>query len=182
LPKAVNPGFNPSGPGCGYGQAGPVFFLTGSFTADPVHITCVVPEGTAIFLPLGDQGCTTVEPPPTFGRDAAELAACAAANDKVPIAQVTLTINGQAIPDLAAYHTVTPAFPLTLAQNNPFGLPAGVALMVDDGYSILIAPPPPGDYDVVIKGPGLVWTYRLLVEAPHVIAPQGSPAAATPAA
>jgi hypothetical protein len=120
-------------------------------------------------------GCTTVEPPPTFGRDEAELKACAAANMHIPIADVTVTINGQAVPNLPSYRTVTPAFPLTLGEDNPFGLPAGVALMVDDGYSILVAPPAPGDYELVIAGPGLVWTYRLRVEAPQVIEPAGTP-------
>jgi hypothetical protein len=182
LPAEVNPGFNPSGPGCGYGQSGPVFFLTGSFTPDPIDMTCVVAEGVAIFVPLGDAACTTVEAPPFFGRDEADLAACAAANNQVPIADVTVTINGQGIPNLEAYHTVTPAFPLTFPNNNPFGLPAGVALMVDDGYSILIAPPAPGTYDLVISGPGLVWMYRLIVQAPQVIEPAGSPEAATPVA
>lgn len=37
---------------CDRGQAGSVFFLTGSFGNDPVDMTCEVPRGKALFFPL----------------------------------------------------------------------------------------------------------------------------------
>lgn len=65
---------------CGSGQSGPMFFLP-AFVEHPgmIYVNCVVPEGTAIYLYLANVECSTGEPPPFFGRDEAELRACAAA-------------------------------------------------------------------------------------------------------
>jgi hypothetical protein len=75
LPIASDPGADPTGERCGYGQAGPVFFLVQAGDA-PAARTCTIPAGTALLLPLLDASCTTVEPPPFFGRDETELRAC----------------------------------------------------------------------------------------------------------
>ncbi len=191
FPPDINPGLDVAGPGCGYGQSGPVFFLPGNFTHNPTNMTCVVPEGVAILVPLGGAECSTIEPPPFFGRDEAELAACAtAANDvnPIPIAAITVTINDQNIPNLESYHSVSPAFPLTFLENNPFGAAPGVALSVSDAYGFLIAPPAPGEYDLVISsdvdqnGKPFVGTFHLVVEAPQVIEPQATPGASPEAA
>jgi hypothetical protein len=192
FPPEINPSVNVSGPGCGYGQSGPVFFLPGNFTPDPTDMTCVVPQGMAIFVPLGGSECSTVEAPPYFGRDEQELTACATATNETPIADITVSINGQDIPNLASYRSVSPVFTLTFADDNLFGVPAGVALSVADSYAFLIAPPAPGTYELVIAsdvdqdGEPFVGTYHLTVEAPQVIAPvaspEASPVAATPAA
>lgn len=191
FPPKINPEIDVAGPGCGYGQSGPVFFLPGNFTPNPTNMTCVVPEGVAILVTLGGSECSTVEPPPFFGRDEAELAACATATNDVnpiPIAAITVTINGQEVPNLESYRSVSPAFPLTFSEENVFGVPAGVALSVSDGYGFLIAPPAPGAYDLVISsdvdqdGEPFVSTYHLIVEAPQVIEPQATPGASPEAA
>ena len=72
---AIDPGADPTGERCGYGQAGPVFFLVQS-GEEAAERTCTIPAGTALLLPLLDASCSTVEPPPFFGRDEAELRAC----------------------------------------------------------------------------------------------------------
>jgi len=189
FPPEISPGVNVSGPGCGYGQSGPVFFLPGSFSPDPLTMTCVVPEGVAILVPLGGAECSTVEPPPFFGRDEAELAACATAhNQQTPIANITLTINEQEVPNLESYRSVSPVFPLTVSEENVFGAPAGIALSVSDTYGLLMAPPAPGAYDLVITTdidpdkPAFVSTYRLIVEASQVIEPEATPGASPEAA
>lgn len=125
FPPEINPNITITESSCAYGQSGPMFFLPANFSPGAGTVSCVVPEGTAIFLPLHGWECSTVEPPPFFGRDEAELAACAEAfTDDVSDPQVT--INGEAVPDLEAYQLTSPLFPLTFAEDNIYGVPPGV--------------------------------------------------------
>jgi len=185
FPEEVNPNFDTTGgQRCGYGQLGPVFFVPANFTGEPAEpgFTCVVAEGTAIYVPLIGTECSTVEPPPFFGRDEDEMRACAtAAVDGVT--EFSATINGQDVGDLEAYRTSSPLFTLTLPENNIFGVEPGVAQAVSEGYSFIIAPPPPGEYELTgstqLAGEPdpFVSTITLVVQAPQVIDP---PASATP--
>ena len=53
MPEDVNPNFDTTGERCGYGQSGPVFLLPGAWGFDQPEkreITCVVPEGVAIYV------------------------------------------------------------------------------------------------------------------------------------
>jgi len=151
-------------------------------------VTCIVPEGVAIFLNLGGADCSTVEPPPFFGRDEDELRTCAAtATNAYPIATQTLIINGQEVPDLTSYRSSSPLTSIVFPEDNIFGVSAGTAHFVNDAYGFLIAPPAPGTYEVVLTaGTDVLVTYQVSVQAPQIIepeaAPGGSPEAATPAA
>ncbi|MDQ3701780.1 MAG: hypothetical protein M3442_12795 [Chloroflexota bacterium] len=180
FPADVNPNLDPTGDGCGYGQSGPVFFLPANFGPPGPTVTCVVPEGVAIFLNLGGADCSTVEPPPFFGRDEDELRACAAtATDAYPIATQALSINGQEVPGLASYRSSSPLTPIVFPADNIFAVVAGTALFVNDAYGLLIAPPAPGTYEIVLTaGTDLLVTYQVSVQAPQIIEPE----AATPAA
>jgi hypothetical protein len=131
---------------------------------------------------VGGASCSTVEPPPYFGRDEAELQACAAAQAyTVPH---TIAINGQQLPDLQAYRTTSPLFTLSLSADNLFGVPPGVALAVMEGNSIIIAPPAPGEYEITLTadfdGEVLPGTTRVIVTAPQVIEPANGTPEATP--
>ncbi len=188
MPEEINPAFDPTeGERCGYGQFGPVFIVPGAYTPEPITRTCIVAEGTALFLALGGSECSTVEPPPFFGRNEAELRACAEAfTDTLTTPQVT--INGEAVPNIEAYRTQSPLFTMTFPEDNFFGVPPGVALSVSDTYSIIIAPPPPGEYEITASAAfeeegELVefgGTIRIVVQEPQVIEPDATPAAATP--
>ena len=189
FPEAINPNFDSTGERCGYGQFGPVFIVPAAFTPEPFDRTCVVAEGTALFIALGGSECSTVEPPPFFGRNEAELRACAAAfTDTLTVVEVS--INGQEVPNIEAYRTGSPLFTMTFPEDNFFGVPAGVALSVADSYSIIIAPPPPGEYEITVstafeeEGELIEFggTTRVIVEAPQVIEPEATPAGGTPVA
>lgn len=180
FPAELQPALDETGERCGLGQAGPVFFLVGG--AASVERTCVVPLGTAVFVPAGGADCSTVEPPPFFGRDEAELRACAAdATDSIDVSQIEVTIDGEPVDDLAAYRASTPLFSLVLPESNLFGAPAGVAGAVADGYQVMLDSLPEGEHVVTISDPNITVTYRLIVAPPQVVAPAATPAA-TPVA
>jgi len=186
FPSEVNPGGDPNGSMCGYGQSGPVFFLP-SFAPEEA-LTCVVPTGTAIFVPIVNGACSTVEAPPFFGRTEEELRACAIA-DIDSVYDVAGTVDGIAVQPMEDYRISTPLFTFNFGENNVWGLPPGPANAVGNGYQFIIAPLPAGEHEIVVTGtygePEIqkdLATYRVIVEAPHVIEPEGSPEAATPVA
>lgn len=192
LPQESNPNFDPTGTTCGYGQSGPVFFLPASYTEEPpTDLTCVVPAGTALLVSVGGSECSTVEPPPFFGRDEAELAACAEAFTDTIVA-MEASIDGEPVTDLERYRAQSPLSTFWFPEDNFFGVPGGVASFVADGYSFIIAPPPPGEYAITVStqfegDEGLLAvTMTVVVEEPQIIepaaTPEGTPEGATPAA
>ncbi len=75
--------------------------------------------------------------------------------------------------------------PIVFAEGNIFGVPAGIALLVNDAYGFLLAPPAPGTYEIEVAfGPDVVVTYQVSVEAAQIIepeaTPEGTPEGATP--
>ena len=198
FPAPINPMLDETGERCGYGQSGPVFFLAGG---PPTHAEdggtppaetgvreCTVPAGAALLLPLFGAECSTVEPPPFFGRDEAELrAACKALMD--PPATLMASVDGVPIPDLERYRVQTPLFRFSLPADNLLGVPPATAEAVADGYWLLLAPLPPGTHELRFGGSlpdvgvGAEATYRLTVAEPTVAVPaEGTPGAATPTA
>ena len=74
--------------------------------------------------------------------------------------------------DLDAYRVGTPLFTITLPERNIYGLEPQVAQAVEEGYSFIIAPPPPGEYMVTVSvGHSYAFTCTFIVETPQVIEP-----------
>lgn len=174
MPEDVNPNFDPTGERCGYGQSGPVFFLPANFGGEAATITCVVAEGTAIYASAAAAECSTVEPPPFFGRTEDELRACANATlDQATDYQAT--VNGQEVADLETYRTPSPLFTFTFPEDNIFGVEPGPAQSVSVAYSFLIAPPPPGEYEIAVstmyvgEPEPYATVVKLIVRPPQVI-------------
>ena len=100
---------------------------------------------------------------------------------------VTASIDGEAVADVEQYRTTSPMFTLSFPEDNLFGVPAGSASAVADGYALMLAPLPEGDHEIVAStdfgdgsGP-FQTTFVLRVQAPTVIEPIATPAAdATP--
>lgn len=182
LPEAINPGFQPDGAGCAYGQSGPVFFLPSSFVPDPsIRFECTVPAGTAILMPVGGIGCSTVEPPPFFGRDEADLQTCAEGHSAA-ILGVAASINGEPVANLDQYKVASPAFTVNFPEGNFYGVDPGLAMMAAVDYAFLFTAPP-GEYEIVasmtvdgIPDPFMA-TIFVIVEEPQIIEPEASPAA-----
>ena len=122
FPASVNPATDPTGERCGYGQSGPVFFLAPVFGASPQATrACTVPAGVALLLPLFGTECSTDEPPPFFGRDEAELRACAAAEIEAfaPEATMGVSLNGATVPARGRYRVQTPPTVVALPPDDP---------------------------------------------------------------
>ena len=66
-----------------------------------------------------------------------------------PYTDVHASINGQEVADFGSYRLSSPLFTLTFPENNVFEAEPGVAQSVSDSYSFIIAPPPPGEYEIV---------------------------------
>jgi hypothetical protein len=186
LPQDVNPYFDATGEICGYGQSGSVFFLSGA--EGSVERICVVPQGVHVFVPLIGSECSTVEPPPFFGRDEAELRRCASeavdhTESAVDMSTMALTVDGERIADLASYRAATPLFRLWLPQENLLGLEQTVAESVADGYQVMLSPLSLGEHEVVITVPGpqgeepVALTYTLTVVSGSNAEAMGTPSA-----
>ena len=133
MPEEISPYTDTTGERCGYQQSGPVFLLPGSWVGS-VERTCVVAEGTAIFVYAGGGTCSTVEPPPYFGRTEDELRECVTAVNE-EIAESSVSINGQEVPDLDAYWTTSPLFTITAPEDNLFGIEPGVGQTVSEAMN-----------------------------------------------
>jgi hypothetical protein len=78
---------------------------------------------------------------------------------------------------VVSYRTDSPIFILTFPIENLYGVEPGVANAVSDSYIIVIAPPPPGEYEItattgfVDPRGTFVGRVRIIVEAPTVINP-----------
>jgi hypothetical protein len=171
---SLPPDFDASGGRCGYGQVEPVFFLPGSRQAE---ITCVVAEGPAIFVKVAGVECSTVEPEPYFGRTEEELRACAIAALDADLLDYQARVNGRDVAELDTYQSVSPLFTITFPEGNRFQLPPAVGHSVAAAYSFIIAPPPPGEHEIVLSTTYIgdpepyIYTVNLIVEAPQVIEP-----------
>lgn len=94
--------------------------------------------------------CSTVEPPPFFGGNEAELRECARAVD-VPGSALALTVDGAPVP---LPLVETPLLTIDLPEDNILGVPPQQALSVAAGFVALLHPLPPGTHELVITGTG----------------------------
>ena len=176
LPEDVNPIFDTTGARCGYGQSGPVFFLQFGLGPEAAGFTCVVAEGTAIYVSELGVLCSTVEGfegGRFFGRSEDELRACTARElDESTDGYQQYRVDGQEVADLDSYRIASPLFTLTLPENNVLGVEPGVAQAVSESYSFIIAPPPPGEYEITFSTLTTghpEGTVNVIVEAPRVL-------------
>jgi hypothetical protein len=143
FPVGENPAQDPTGERCGHGQTDPVFFVPR--TMPP----CTVPGGVAIFLPIAGTECSTAEEPPFHGEDEEELMACAAA-DAERYTNISVTVDGEALPDIDRYRATSPVFTLQLPKDNILVVPEGTGRAVADGYAVVLAPLAPGEHEVIV--------------------------------
>ncbi len=145
IPAPVNPLFAEGAVDCSFAQSGHVWFLVGVFNESGTAVrSCTIPTGTALFFPIINVECSTLEPPPFFGSDEQELRACA---HTFSFANLQATIDGRPLGELATYEIDSPLFTFTLPDDNLLGVPGGATgLSVANGVYLLLAPLPPGEH------------------------------------
>ena len=119
---------------------------------------CDLPRGSALFLPVLNVECSSVEAPPFFGGNPGKQRQCTREfmDDAEDIAA---SIDGVAVPNIPAHRVRSPQFsfgPLPLL--NWLGVPdrpSGTA--VSDGVYLMIKPLSAGTHEVVLHGefPGI---------------------------
>ena len=96
--------------------------------------------------------------------------------------ELRASVNGQDVADLDAYRTTSPLFTLTFPEDNVDDVEPGVAHAVSASYSFIIAPPPPGRYEIAWSardpseiGPRPTSRATVIVEAPQVVTSADTP-------
>ncbi len=134
---------------CAKGQSGPVWFLAGG----PTECACSVPVGKALFFPLINAECSSLEEPPFHGDTAAAQRECAKYwADRVVVGSLFCEIDGQPVPDLANYRFVSPQITFTAPTPWVFGAVGGTGTSVGDGYYLLLAPLSAGEHTIHFGG------------------------------
>lgn len=123
------------------------------FTLDPAAApTCTVDVDTEIFVAALSVECSTVEEPPFYGGNEAELRQCVRDLDVLQ-GDLTVTVNGKPVP---LTPLESPLLRLDLPEDNLLGVPAQQALSVAAGLVALLQPLPPGTHEIVTTGTGTI--------------------------
>ncbi len=162
LPVNRHPLFDTAG--VSEGQSGEVWFLGGTFTSTSSNGVVVgtavrnatIPAGKALFFPVMDNECSTVE---GNGTTDSELRGCAQffqdhAHDLVCV------VDGVAVPDVNSYRVQSPLFTFgPLPSNNVLqyngyadATNGAVSPSVSDGAFLLLAPLSPGSHTIHFTG------------------------------
>ncbi|MBI1761070.1 MAG: hypothetical protein HYR56_06495 [Acidobacteria bacterium] len=141
---------------CSAGQSGPVWFLGGTFAATggtgpnvvigTANRSCTIPAGKALFFPLLDAECATLE---GNGATETELRACAKSLvDRVT--ELQASVDGVSLYNLQNYRVQSPLFSygplppnnLLLAGGLADAVPGATSPAISDGYFLMLAPLP----------------------------------------
>jgi hypothetical protein len=145
--------FNPEGDGDPCVDLGGVVAPFAPVLGSPT-LTCTVKPGTKIFVAAWTSECSTLEAPPFFGSNEAELRACARAVD-AGITRTKITVDGKRVP---VREVESGLLRLDLPADNIFGAPAGTGpLSVAHGWVALLHPLRPGTHTITLHIEG---TYR----------------------
>jgi hypothetical protein len=147
-----HPLFDETGSLCGVGQSGKVWFLGGVVNVSGTATRdCGVPAGRALFFPIANTECSTLE---GNGTTEAELRACAKASID-GVTDLEADIDGRGVQGLAGYRVTSPLFSFTLPADNFlefFGVPGAdpgtYYPSADDGIYLMVAPLSAGSHTV----------------------------------
>jgi hypothetical protein len=164
---------------CDAGQSGKVWFVAGG----PTDCSCTVPEGKAVFFPLVNAECSSLEDPPFHGNTAAEQRECAKYwADHIVVASLFCEIDDVPARNLPSYRVVSPQISFTAPTPWAYGNVGGPGTSVGDGYYVLLHPLSKGvhtihfggvsHFDAGELGPdpvdfGVDTTYHLIVTPEH---------------
>ncbi|MGF6968721.1 hypothetical protein OKW43_005749 [Paraburkholderia sp. WC7.3g] len=155
IPANKNPQNDTSGQFCATNQSGPVWYLVGSGSGQPVMRTCTVSSTSSIFFPLINVECSTRDDPPFHCTDEASCRACAKSfADEIGTNSLNASIDGAVVNGLQTFRFQSPSFfPFTLPPNNILKAPGGgTGYSISDGYWLMLKPLPPGTHTVQFGG------------------------------
>ncbi len=142
FPQSAKPSADPTGVRCGAGQSGPVWFLTGSESNDPISRFCEVPANVYLFL-----SAVNVLAQPTKGKSVR----CEELTESLrkygsDVSGLYLKADGVELKNLSLYRAGTECFELDDVSRGLKGMAAG------DGYWVFLEPLPPGNHDIEFGG------------------------------
>ena len=112
--------------------------------------TCTGKPGTKVFVAAWSAECSTLEDPPFFGSNEAELRACARAVN-AGVTTIDVVLDGTRVP---VTEVTSGLLRLDLPADNIFGVPAGTGLppylSVADGWVALLPPLTPGTHTITL--------------------------------
>ncbi len=171
-PLENQPGLDPTGANCNFGQQGSVFFLVSTPGGNATRNECVVPAGKFLFFAiLGNSESKTITDhfPETSMRAALQGFNKSARNLQANIdgEDISISLNPKSTP----LRTLSPAgfFTIIAPENNIFGgVPGQTYYTVSDGFYLMVAPLPPGAHTITFGGATRNFssyvTYNLMVE------------------
>ncbi|HJU35460.1 MAG TPA: hypothetical protein VJ695_10090 [Nitrososphaera sp.] len=148
VPLFESPAADTTGQYCAKNQAGPVWFLAGTFQG-LAERACDIPADRAILLPVFNVECSFAEFPNL--KTDSELSQCAKESiDKVTLVQAS--VDGVEIQNIKNNRTQSPAFNVTFPEQNIFGVQAGPTRAVSDGFWVFLQPLSTGMHEIKFKG------------------------------
>ena len=133
-----------SGASCAARQQGDVWFLASSDGTAPVTRACTVPAGKTLFVPI----VNTMERSGNREPDCDSMARIAADNIAHRVSRLSMSVDGQAVDNLASHRIATrECFALGLRQTPRSAAKAAVA----DGYYVMLQPLPAGPHTIAVE-------------------------------
>jgi hypothetical protein len=173
-PADVNPVLDTDGKFCNQGQAGPVWFLAGTFCGDAER-NCTVPTGKMLFFPI--YSCPYIGFPTDLNdtpkKALKEAAKCV--TEWLQQGSLTAEVDGTSIGDLGSYRKKSPIFEVKLPVDNVAGITADQCPATKrgdllcrpnaaDGVYLMLAPLSRGEHVIHFSATGFLdVTYRITV-------------------
>jgi hypothetical protein len=150
-------------------QLGRVWFLTGVINeSGTVTRTITIPPGVMLFFPVINTEASTLEPPPFFGSNEAELRDAALS---FTFANVVATVDGAPVQNLADYMVTSQMFEFSVPENNVLGVPAGSGFSVSHGIFLMLSPLSVGVHVLQFGGTSADFNYTLDITYVITVAP-----------
>jgi len=134
-----------------------VAYLAPSTTDSNATINVTIPTGTAVFVPIVNAECSSIEPDPFHGDTELQMRTCA--NGHIDnTSGLSASIDAVPVSSLQSYRVQSPLFEFTLPEDNILefqGIPAPAgttAQAVDAGVYLLLNPLSPGGHTIRVRG------------------------------
>jgi hypothetical protein len=130
-------------------QSGPVWFLGAGPVSSPTAVRrIVVPDDRILYVAIGNVECSTLESPPFYGGNEAELGACA---EGFHLQELVCEIDGSPVPDLEAFQATSPMFSFSLPAQNKLGIAGGGSgQSIAAGVAVILEPLPLGSHTIYL--------------------------------